>query len=75
MENTETQGARCERSLPTKYLADQIWKDEFASRRVEIWRRIAEQQPIDLLVISASAHPQHIVSGYIAPKSAFNKAP
>jgi nitrite reductase/ring-hydroxylating ferredoxin subunit/multimeric flavodoxin WrbA len=57
-----------EEEFTTKYLANGILKDELASRRVEIWRSIAEQEPIDLLIISASAHPQHIVSGYIAPK-------
>jgi len=52
----------------TEYLAKGILKGELFSQRLEIWRSIAEQQPIDVLIISASAHPQHIVSGYIAPK-------
>lgn len=57
-----------EEEAATEYLTKGILKGELASRRVEMWRSIAEQQPIDVLIISASAHPVHIVSGYIAPK-------
>jgi len=52
----------------TEYLKLGIKHGEFSSRRIEMWRSIAEQPPIDVLIISASAHPHHIVSGFIAPK-------
>jgi nitrite reductase/ring-hydroxylating ferredoxin subunit/multimeric flavodoxin WrbA len=57
-----------EEEAVTEYLAKAILQGQFALRRVEMWRSIAEQPPIDVLVISASAHPQHVVSGFIAPK-------
>lgn len=57
-----------EEAATAEYLTRGILKGELASRRIEIWRSIAEQKPIDVLIISASAHPHHIVSGYIAPK-------
>jgi len=57
-----------EEEAVTEYLAKSVLHGEFAMRRVEMWRSIAEQAPIDVLIISASAHPQHVVSGFIAPK-------
>jgi multimeric flavodoxin WrbA len=57
-----------EEDAVTEYLTKGLSKGEFLDRRIEIWRSIAEQPPIDVLIISASAHPQHIVSGFIAPK-------
>ena len=57
-----------EEEAVTEYLNRGIMHGEFISRRLEVWRSIAEQPPIDVLIISASAHPHHIVSGFIAPK-------
>jgi multimeric flavodoxin WrbA len=57
-----------EEEATTEYLATHVVRGEFFSRRIEMWRSIAEQPPIDVLIVSASAHPHHIVSGYIAPK-------
>ncbi len=57
-----------EEESTTEYLAKGVLNGEFASQRVEMWRSIAEHPPIDVLIVSASAHPQHVVSGFIAPK-------
>jgi nitrite reductase/ring-hydroxylating ferredoxin subunit/multimeric flavodoxin WrbA len=52
----------------TEYLTKRILSGSNVQGRVDMWRSIAEQPPIDVLIISASAHPHHIVSGFIAPK-------
>ncbi|MGD0689549.1 MAG: Rieske 2Fe-2S domain-containing protein [Candidatus Bathyarchaeia archaeon] len=57
-----------EEDAVTEYLTKSVQKSEFLDRRIEFWRDIAAQPPIDVLIISASAHPQHIVSGFIAPR-------
>ena len=57
-----------EESAITDYLSKGILNREYPAPRVRMWRAIAEQPAIDVLVISASAHPHHIVSGFIAPK-------
>jgi nitrite reductase (NADH) small subunit len=57
-----------EEEAVTEYLTKTITKGEFTPQRLEIWQGIAQQPPIDVLVISASAQPQHIVNGYICPK-------
>jgi len=49
------------------YLAKGVTQGVFPLTRLKMWRSIAEQPPIDVLIISASAHPHHIVSGFIAP--------
>jgi nitrite reductase/ring-hydroxylating ferredoxin subunit/multimeric flavodoxin WrbA len=57
-----------EEEAVAEYLTKSVGKGEFIGPRVEMWRSIAEQPPLDVLIISASAHPHHIVSGFIAPK-------
>ncbi len=57
-----------EETAVAEYLSRGVGKGEFAQRRIEMWRAIVHQPPIDVLVVSASAHPRHIVSGFIAPK-------
>lgn len=51
-----------------EYLKKSLEKKEFSERRLKFWRSLAEQQQIDVLVISGSAHPLHIVSGFVAPE-------
>ena len=51
-----------------EYLKKSLENKEFSERRLKFWRSLAEQPPIDVLVISGSAHPQHIVSGFVAPE-------
>lgn len=57
-----------EEEAVTEYLTNAVKQGESSARSVEMWRDLVEQSPIDVLIISASAHPQHIVSGFIAPK-------
>ena len=59
---------KIEEKSTVEYLKKGLEKKEFSERRLRFWRLLAEQAPIDVLVISGSAHSHHIVSGFVAPE-------
>ncbi len=66
-EELEMKTYAIEEKNTVEYLTRALRDKEFTDRRLEFWRLLARQPPIDVLVISGSAHPRHIVSGFVAP--------
>jgi len=57
-----------EEEAAVEYLEIGIKEIKFAGPRIEMWKSIARQKPIDVLIISASANKAHIVNGFIVPQ-------
>lgn len=50
-----------------EYLEKGLKELKFAQPRIQMWKNIAKQKPIDVLIVSASANKAHIVNGFIVP--------
>ena len=66
-EELDTPTYPVEEGAAVAYLVQALKRQDLSSRRLAMYRSLAAQPPVDVLVISGSAHSNHVVSGFIAP--------